>query len=802
MEVASTAPTSSDESTLSTPRIVASPWIVLIVLALGEFMILLDTTIVAVAVPNLSNDLHASFDQLLWVVNAYALVFAVLLITAGRMGDMFGPKKLFLAGLAIFTAASLGCGLAQSPNELIVFRVIQALGGAILVPQTLSIITSIFPPEKRGAAFGAWSAVAGLAAAVGPALGGVLTSGFSWRAVFFPNIPIGIAAIVLAFLMMPELTVHRQRGIDGIGMLLATFGLFGIVFGLVENEKYRGGRLVDLLDFNIGAFHGGLISIPTILLVSLILLVAFVIWERRQDEPVLPLSLFHDRNFSIGGVVAALVNIGLVGLVLVLTLFFQSVLGFSAAKAGLVLIPNALAGMVSAPIAGRLTDKGKGKYLLFLGLALLAIGLALVSWVASLNATGATFILPLIVTGLGVGFTLAPMTALAMRDIAPSAAGAASGFLNTIRQVGFALGAAVVGAVLATKLAIDSHGEAVSRSAQLPQQYRSSFVDAAEKAANNGLKVGAGQTHIAIPSGLPASLDRTWQDLGTLVFNHAFLTAMRPALLVPVPLLAFASLLALRMRSAPTHLVPAVAPAGVVPAAEPAGPVPVRVGAPLFVTDTIVLPSLPQVRITRPRRPLRAPFVERVGGGDRRYAVRDELSIGRAPNNGLVLDDAKVSRNHAMIMMLDTGPVLRDLKSANGTEVNGTLISGDHLLHDGDAITVGDTSFIFHNDFETAKPRLERRDDGRVYRITPQTIGIGRAPENTIVLDDPKVSRRHAQLAIREGQVVIRDLESLNGTLVNNEYVVGDHPLHNGDTVTIGDAPFVFHNDFEAARVQ
>jgi pSer/pThr/pTyr-binding forkhead associated (FHA) protein len=276
---------------------------------------------------------------------------------------------------------------------------------------------------------------------------------------------------------------------------------------------------------------------------------------------------------------------------------------------------------------------------------------------------------------------------------------------------------------------------------------------------------------------------------------------MKPALLVPVPLLAFAAFLALRMRSAPLHLVPAVAPAGAVPAAEPAGPVPVRVAAPLFVTDTIVLPSLPQVRIVRPLRPLRAPFVERVGGGDRRYAVRDELSIGRAPSNGLVLDDPKVSRNHALIVMLDTGAVLRDLNSANGTEVNGARISADQPLHDGDAITVGDTSFIFHNDFETAKPRLERRDNGKEYHITPQTIGIGRAPDNTIVLDDPKVSRRHAQLAIREGQVIIRDLESLNGTLVNNEYVVGDHPLRNGDTVTIGDAPFVFHNDFDVARV-
>src|SRR5579884_1310806 len=255
----------SPETTLSKPPIVVSPWLVLITVALGFFMILLDTTIVNVAIPSIIDGLHATLDQILWVLNAYILVYAGLLITAGRWGDMFGPKKLFLGGMALFILASAASGLAQDPNQLILFRIIQAIGGALLTPQTLSIITSIFPPEKRGAAFGVWGAVAGLAAVAGPTLGGYLTTTYTWRAIFYVNVPIGIVALVLAILLMPELTQHRQHHLDFVGVGLASAGLFALVFGLIEGERYNWGRINDFASFDLGPIHGSLVSIPTIL---------------------------------------------------------------------------------------------------------------------------------------------------------------------------------------------------------------------------------------------------------------------------------------------------------------------------------------------------------------------------------------------------------------------------------------------------------------------------------------------------------------------------------------------------------
>src|SRR5579884_2919835 len=241
------------ETQLSTPRIVTNAWIILLVLTLGFFMILLDTTIVNVAIPSIIDGLHAGLDQILWVLNAYILVYAVLLITAGRLGDMYGPRRMFITGLVIFTLASAACGVAGSPNQLILFRIIQAIGGALLTPQSLSIITSIFPPERRGAAFGVWGAVGGLAAVAGPTLGGFLTTSFSWRAIFYVNVPIGVIAVVLAFLIMPELISHRRHQLDVLGMLLASSGLFAVVFGLIEGQRYNWGRINGTGAFSIGS---------------------------------------------------------------------------------------------------------------------------------------------------------------------------------------------------------------------------------------------------------------------------------------------------------------------------------------------------------------------------------------------------------------------------------------------------------------------------------------------------------------------------------------------------------------------
>src|SRR5215831_5505596 len=221
----------------------ANPWLVLVVLTTGFFMILLDTTIVNVAIPAMSKGLNATLDQILWVLNSYVLVYAVLLITAGRLGDLYGQRTLFAIGLFIFTAASALCGLSQNPTELIAARIVQGVGGALLTPQTLAIITSIFPPERRGAAFGVWGGVAGLATLAGPTLGGAIITYVDWRWIFFINVPIGIAALIATFLIIPDLRPGRRHGWDIVGIIVATAGLFAIAFGLIEGQKYSWGQI-------------------------------------------------------------------------------------------------------------------------------------------------------------------------------------------------------------------------------------------------------------------------------------------------------------------------------------------------------------------------------------------------------------------------------------------------------------------------------------------------------------------------------------------------------------------------------
>src|SRR5205807_1908800 len=257
-------------------------WLVLVFLSLGFFMILLDTTIVNIAIPAMISGLNSSLDQILWVVNAYLLAYAVLLITAGRLGDFFGPRRLFIIGLVVFTVASALCGLAQDGGQLIAARILQGIGGAILTPQTLSIITTIFPPERRGAAMGIWGAVAGVAAITGPTLGGFIITNLSWQWIFYVNVPVGIAAIILALVFIPDLRPGRQHGWDLPGIVLSTASLFLIIFALIEGQRYSWGTVT------------GFISIPVILAVGLELLVLFVIVEQYVDEPLVPLSLLHD----------------------------------------------------------------------------------------------------------------------------------------------------------------------------------------------------------------------------------------------------------------------------------------------------------------------------------------------------------------------------------------------------------------------------------------------------------------------------------------------------------------------------
>src|SRR5580765_1369362 len=438
----------------------SNPWLVLVVLVTGFFMIMLDTTIVNVAIPAMSAGLNTTLDQILWVLNAYILVYAVLLITAGRLGDLYGQRNLFAAGLAIFTIASALCGLSQDENQLIAARVLQGVGGALLVPQTLAILTSLFPPERRGAAFGIWAGVAGLATLAGPTVGGAIVTYIDWRWIFYVNVPIGIAALVATFLIIPDIRPGRPHGWDFVGVILATGGLFGLVFGLIEGERFKWGEISSYV-----------ITIPEVIGAGVVLLVLFVIWERFQPEPLVPLSLFEERNFAVANWIAATVAFGMMSLFLPIVIYLQSVRDFSALTAGLTLAPMSLTSMIVAPFAGRLADRIGGKYILMTGVFVFAIGFGTLTFVAGPDSTWLTFLVPAIVAGAGMGMTFAPLTTVAMRNVEPRMAGAASGVLNTTRQVGAAIGSAVVGALLQNHLATALHNEAVSQSASLPAAY-------------------------------------------------------------------------------------------------------------------------------------------------------------------------------------------------------------------------------------------------------------------------------------------------------------------------------------------
>jgi EmrB/QacA subfamily drug resistance transporter len=517
-----------------------NPWLVLLVLTTGFFMILLDTTIVNVAIPAMSTGLNATLDQILWVINAYLLVYTVLLITAGRLGDLFGQRNLFAIGLFVFTVASALCGLAQNSEQLIAARILQGTGGALLTPQTLAIITSIFPPERRGTAFGIWGGVAGLATLAGPTLGGAIITYIDWRWIFYINVPIGILALVATFLIVPDLRPGRRHGWDVVGIILATGGLFAIVFGLIEGQKYSWGQIDS---------YG--ITIPEVIGAGAALIVVFLLWERRQTEPLLPLNLFANRNFAVANWIAAAISFGMLSMFLPFTIYLQSARGFSALVAGLTMAPMSLTSMFIAPFAGRFADKVGGKYILMTGISLFTIGMASIALVAGPDSTWVNFLVPAIIAGAGMGMTFAPMTTVAMRNIEPRIAGSASAVLNTIRQLGAVIGSAVVGAVLQNQLATALHDQAVSHAAALPAALQERFVAIFTNISSNGFNVGAGQTGAKLPANIPPAVAQQLTSLAHDVFVSGYIDAMKHTFVLPIVFLAFTALTTLLIRRRP-----------------------------------------------------------------------------------------------------------------------------------------------------------------------------------------------------------------------------------------------------------
>ncbi|MFD8499678.1 DHA2 family efflux MFS transporter permease subunit [Amycolatopsis sp. NPDC059657] len=418
-----------------------NPWAALSALCLGFFMILLDTTIVSIAIPSMLRELNAGLNAVVWVISVYLLTYAVPMLFTSRLGDRFGPKRVFLAGLVVFTGASLWCGLSGTVEMLIVARAVQGLGAALMTPQTLAFITHLFPPAKRGPAMGLWSAVAGVATIVGPLLGGVLVDHLGWEWIFFVNLPVGLLALVLTVLKVPDWQPKHSHSFDLLGILLSGAGLFCLVFGLQNGQQYDWGTVT------------GPITVFEIIGAGVVLMAAFVLWQHfNRREPLLPLKVFANRNFSAGTLTAVTVGFAMTGMFLPMVIYIQSVLDLSPTKAGLLTAPMSLLAGVVGAFVGRASDKFNGKYLVMIGLAGLAAGLGVFALQATVTTNPWALVPALLVCGIGIGFIFAPMSNVTMGSVEPRLAGTASGIFNTARQVGGVFGSAAIGVLLQARI--------------------------------------------------------------------------------------------------------------------------------------------------------------------------------------------------------------------------------------------------------------------------------------------------------------------------------------------------------------
>ena len=409
-------------------------WWTLGAMCFALFMIMLDNTVVNVALPSIQRDFGASLSALEWTVNAYTLTFAVLLVTGGRLGDIFGRRRMFLAGVVVFALSSATIGLAPTEGWLVASRAVQGIGAAFMMPGTLSIITNAFPPEERGRAIGMWAGVSAIALALGPVVGGWLTEDFSWRAIFFINVPVAAGAIAITLFAARESRDESvDRRVDVPGMTALTVGLTALVFALVEGNAWGWGsaRILGLLAFAVAA------------------LAAFVRIELRSPVPVVDFDFFRSRSFLGANIVAFTVSFAMLAMFFFIALYMQNVLGYSPLEAGVRFLPSTLVIMVASPIAGRLTDRVGPRPLMTAGMILCAASMA---WFARIDVdSGYGYLLPaFVVMGFGMGLAMSPMTTAAMNAVHRSKAGVASGTLSMSRMVGGTFGVAVLGALVAT----------------------------------------------------------------------------------------------------------------------------------------------------------------------------------------------------------------------------------------------------------------------------------------------------------------------------------------------------------------
>jgi EmrB/QacA subfamily drug resistance transporter len=406
-----------------------------IVTSTALFMASLDNLVVTTALPSIKAHLHAGLAGLQWTVNAYTLTFAVLLLTGAALGERFGRRRMFTAGLALFTAGSAAAALAPGIGALIAARAVQGVGAAMLIPLTLTLLSAAVPPQRRGMALGIWGAVGGLAIAMGPLVGGAVVEGASWQWIFWLNVPIGVALLPFA---MTKLTESRgvSTRLDLPGVLLASLGLFGIVLGVVRGNDYGWTSLTVLLPMVIGA----------------LLVAGFAYWElRKAKEPMLPMQLFRSRGFTMTNIASLLMFFGMFGSIFLLAQFLQVGQHYSPLEAGLRTLPWTAMPIIVTPIAGMLSDRIGGRPLLVIGLAMEAIGLGWLAAVASPTVAYGTMVPAFVIAGTGMSLFFAPVANVVLSSVRRDQEGIASGAANAIRELGGVFGIAVLGAVFSAR---------------------------------------------------------------------------------------------------------------------------------------------------------------------------------------------------------------------------------------------------------------------------------------------------------------------------------------------------------------
>lgn len=412
-------------------------WLPLTAVCLGAFMLLVDVSIVTVALPDMAADMHTGFAELQWVMDIYALALAALLLGAGSLADRIGRRRVYLGGLAVFAAASLACALADGPAALITFRAIQGVGGAAMFATTMALLSSAYQGRDRGIAFGVWGAVNGAAAAAGPVIGGLLTENFGWRWIFYTNLPVCALAVFVTLKAVAESRDPHAKGLDLPGMATFTAGAGVVTYALIRagENGWTSSTTLGLLGIGVLAFAG------------------FVVVELRSSQPMLDLSLFRSRTFVAVMAGGLLLSGAAFSYMMYVSLWLQSAEGMSPVGAGLVLVPLSLAAFAVSAVAGRLLHGAPARLTIGGGLLLVGAGALLQAWMLDAGDGWTALVPGLVVTGMGAGMGIPALAATAMEAVAPARAGMAGGAMNTSRQLGIALGIAVLGAVFRAGLA-------------------------------------------------------------------------------------------------------------------------------------------------------------------------------------------------------------------------------------------------------------------------------------------------------------------------------------------------------------